>query len=87
MRDITRQIDEHQGAVAAAVQEQTATTTEMSRTLAVAAEGSRAIAETVADVAGAAGRTTDAAEHTAQAASSVTEVGDRLRAQVLAFEH
>ncbi len=85
MGQVTTSISEHQGAIAAAVEEQTATTAELARTLAQAAEGTSSIAATIADVARSTSDTTTAAGRTEQAADDVSQVGDSLHTQLTRF--
>ncbi|GAB7193246.1 hypothetical protein NUM3379_39550 [Kineococcus sp. NUM-3379] len=82
---VIAQIDGYQATIAAAVEEQTATTSEMSRNVSEAADGARRIAVTVAAVArtGEAGQA-DLAQVTG-AAEALTATAARLREAVGAF--
>lgn len=87
MHAITSQISDHSTTIAAAVEEQTATTTEMNRNLTQTANGSRNIAVGIAAVATAAAATTDGAAHTAQAASDVQHASSELHDALNAFSY
>ena len=81
------EINDHQGAIAAAVEEQTATTAEMQRNVADAAAASTRIAGTITDVADAA-RTTEAEASASQAAiSTVATMARELRETIGRFQH
>ena len=87
MHAITSQISDHSTTIAAAVEEQTATTAEMNRNLTQTADGSRNIAEAIAAVATAAATTTNGAAHTARAASDVQHVSSELDDALSAFSY
>lgn len=82
---IIGQINDFQTTIASAVEEQTATTNEMSRNVAQAAGGSGQIASTIAGMAGAAQETTTGAAHTAQAAEQLSTMADELKQAVSQF--
>ncbi|WP_432523904.1 methyl-accepting chemotaxis protein [Kineococcus sp. SYSU DK006] len=78
-------IDQHQSTIAAAVEEQTATTAEMARNVAAAAAGSEEIAGTVATVAGASESSRHHVDQVAQAVQQLTATVGDLRASVDSF--
>ncbi|MCU7724965.1 methyl-accepting chemotaxis protein [Actinoplanes sp. KI2] len=85
--DVINEINDHQGAIATAVEEQTATTAEMQRNVAEAAASSTRIAGTITDVADAA-RTTEAETSASQAAiSTVATMARELRETIGRFQH
>jgi methyl-accepting chemotaxis protein len=85
--DVINEINDHQGAIATAVEEQTATTAEMQRNVAEAAAASTRIAGTITDVADAA-RTTEAETSASQAAiSTVATMARELRETIGRFQH
>ncbi|WP_189113491.1 methyl-accepting chemotaxis protein [Pilimelia terevasa] len=73
--------------IAAAVEQQTATTGEMSRTVSQAAGSSAAVAGTVAGLAEDAASTADAARSTLEAADELTQLANELTAVVGSFRH
>jgi methyl-accepting chemotaxis protein len=79
---IIKQINEIQGTIASAVEEQTATTNEISRNITEAAKGSAEIAQNVTSVAQAAGMTTEAAAGTKNAATNLAQLAEELRSVV-----
>nr|WP_255480483.1 methyl-accepting chemotaxis protein [Quadrisphaera sp. RL12-1S] len=81
---ITR-IDALQGTIAAAVEEQAATTAEMVRTVSAVARGSEQIARTVSDVAATAQDTTRTAADTEAVTSEVAAVAESLERAVATF--
>ena len=85
MHGVTTQIGDHSATIAAAVEQQTATTAEMTRSLSSAAQGSRAIADTVAGVARAAASATADAARTGSAAEAVSRVSRTLDEQLSTF--
>ena len=87
MHAITGRISDHSTTIAAAVEQQTASTAEMNRSLAEAAEGAREIARSVTAVAAAAVRTTAGAADTAQAATDVSRVSSELKQALLPFTY
>ena len=78
-------INDYQGTIAAAVEEQTATTNEMSRNVAEAAHGAGQIAENMTSVAEAARTATEAAGASQSAAEDLAGVSGQLRALVSGF--
>ncbi|MFN7967493.1 MAG: methyl-accepting chemotaxis protein [Acidobacteriota bacterium] len=82
---IIDQISEFHTTIATAVEEQTATTNEMSRSVAEGARGSSEIAQNIASVAEAARSTTDGAARSRAAASSLAAMGGELQALVSRF--
>ncbi|GGK89663.1 hypothetical protein Ppa06_55330 [Planomonospora parontospora subsp. parontospora] len=83
--EITGRINDHQAAIAAAVEEQTATTGEMNRNVADAATFSNEIAANIAGVAEAAAVTTEGVEQSRQAAAELAEMSTSLRELVNRF--
>ncbi len=82
---IIARINDTQGTIAAAVDEQTATTNEMGRSAHEAARGSSHIATSVATMSEAAKSTTSAAAATSTAADQLTERADQLQVLVSRF--
>lgn len=83
---IIGQINDFQTTIASAVEEQTATTNEMSRNVAEAANGSGEIAATIASMAGDAQETTAGANHTANAANDLSAMANQLKQVVQQFQ-
>ena len=83
--DIIAEINDHQNTIAAAVEEQTATTTEMSRNVSEASAGSGEIAANISGVAEAAESTTRAVNQTLSAVSELSSMAAALRADVSVF--
>jgi methyl-accepting chemotaxis protein len=81
------QINNTQTAIAAAVEEQTATTNEMSRNVGEVAGGSHQISANVAEVAEAAAETTNAAGNTASAADDLARVAAELQRSLAMFRY
>jgi methyl-accepting chemotaxis protein len=77
--EVINEINDHQGAIAAAVEQQTATTGEMQRNVADAADASTRIASTITDVADAARATQAEAQESQEAISTVTTMARELR--------
>jgi len=75
---IIRQINEIQGTIASAVEEQTATTNEIARNIAEAAKGSNEIARNVTSVAQAAVSTTEGVANTRSVAESLAHLAAEL---------
>jgi len=75
-----------QTSIASAVEEQTATTAEMSRSVAAAALGVRGIASSLGGVADSAGRTRSGVVQAEQAAQELVRVADDLRSRVGQFQ-
>jgi methyl-accepting chemotaxis protein len=82
---IIEQINDTQSTIASAVEEQTATTNEMSRSVTEAATGSTDIASTIMGVARTASETTAAAGSTAQAADELARMAAELQQLVGQF--
>jgi len=76
---IINQINDLQNAIASAVEEQTATTNEISRNVAEAARGSADIAQTIAGVAQAASTTQAGAADTSSAATEMSQLATELK--------
>jgi methyl-accepting chemotaxis protein len=88
--DITQvieQINSTQTAIAAAVEEQTATTAEMSRNVNEVSVGSSQISESVSAVAAAAEETTGAAANTAQTSEDLARVASALQSNLARFTY
>jgi len=85
IREIITRISDAQGAIAAAVEQQTATTDEITRRAAEAAEGSHDIARTASSVAAAATSTSAGAARTQGAAAELARLATDLRSQVARF--
>jgi methyl-accepting chemotaxis protein len=83
---IISQINDIQSTIASAVEEQTATTTEISRNVGEAALGSREIAQNVMGVAQAARSTTEGAANTKAAADELSRLAVELQRLVTKFE-
>jgi methyl-accepting chemotaxis protein len=84
---IIDQINDTQTTIASAVEEQTATTNEMSRNVAEAALGSQDIAANISGVARAASETTSGATNTAQAADELARMAGELQRLVTGFRY
>ena len=80
------EVNSFQTTIAAAVEEQTATTGEMARSVSGVAEGSREIAENIDGVASAARQSTQGVREAEQATQELAELSGRLRELVSAFE-
>lgn len=87
MHAIISRISDHSTTIAAAVEEQTATTAEMNRNLTQTANSSKNIAGGIAAVATAAATTTEGAVDTARAASDVQHVSSELDEALSAFSY
>jgi methyl-accepting chemotaxis protein len=81
------QINATQTAIAAAVEQQTATTNEMGRNVGEVATGSYEISSNVAEVAEAAAATTSAAENTAAAADELARIAHDLQNNLSMFRY
>jgi methyl-accepting chemotaxis protein len=81
------QINATQTAIAAAVEEQTATTNEMGRYVGEVSTGSRQISANVAEVADAAAETTTAAANTAAAADELARIANELKQGLAMFRY
>jgi len=84
--DVINRINEFQGTIASAVEEQTATTGEIGRNITDAAHGSSEIAKNLEGVAEAAQSTTEGANNTSQAAGDLSEMATQLQALVNKFK-
>lgn len=83
---IITQVDEISGTIATAVEEQSATTNEMTRNVADAAKGSAEITQNIAGVAEAAHGTSSSAQESQEAANDLAEMATRLRQLVEQFK-
>jgi methyl-accepting chemotaxis protein len=83
--EVIGQINDFQLTIASAVEEQTATTTEMSRSVAEAAGGSGEIAANITSVSAAADSTTEALGQTRSAVDELSRMAADLRSGVAAF--
>jgi len=83
---IINQINDISGTIATAVEEQSATTNEMSRNVQEAAKGSGEISQNIQGVATAAESTTRGAQDTLKAAQQLTEMATQLRTLVDQFK-
>jgi methyl-accepting chemotaxis protein len=83
--EVVRQINDIQLVISAAVEEQTATTSEMVRNVNEVSTGSNEIASNVTGIATAAGETTSSAAQTAQAAEELARIAADLNAAVAVF--
>lgn len=83
--DVIAEINESQHAIAAAVEEQSATTGEIARTVAEASIGTSSIAENVAGVAEAARSNTESAVESNRASQELQQLADSLKAAVAEF--
>jgi methyl-accepting chemotaxis protein len=84
---IVAQISDRQTTIASAVEEQTATTSEMSRSVQEAAGGTGQIAENIVGVSGAAEATTQALAQTRTAVDELSRMAAGLRATVSRFSY
>ena len=82
---VISQINDIQNTIASAVEEQSATTTEISRSLAEAAKGAVEITQNVTGVAGAARTTTEGASRTERAAQKLQKMAVDLDAMISRF--
>lgn len=83
--DCVSRICEFQNTIASAVEEQTATTNEMTRSIAEAATGSGEIARNVSALAGSVQGVYEASKALREAVASVNDSAERLRAKVATF--
>ncbi len=83
---IIEQINDTQSTIASAVEEQTATTNEMSRSVTEAATASTGIAQTITDVARTASETPESASDTAEAADDLARMAADLQELVGQFQ-
>jgi methyl-accepting chemotaxis protein len=84
---IVAQISDRQTTIASAVEEQTATTNEMSRSVQEAAQGSGQIADNITGVSSAADSTTQALTQTRVAVDELSRMAADLRAGVARFTY
>jgi len=82
---VIARINDYQTTIASAVEEQTATTNEMSRSVADAASGSSQIAANIGSVAEVARATTDSVTESRRAAAELHEVSENLQTLVAGF--
>ena len=85
IRDVILAINDHQMTIAAAVEEQTATTNEINRIIASASTGASEIAHNVSGVATATGMTTQAVAQNLGAVEELARMAEKLRAEVQHF--
>lgn len=85
--EIVHRISDIQSTIAAAVEEQTATTKEIARTLAETAQGSSCIVSTIARVTQCASETASGAQQSLQSAKSLSKMADVLSGLVGAFRY
>ncbi|SNY05203.1 methyl-accepting chemotaxis protein [Paractinoplanes atraurantiacus] len=83
--EVIAQINDFQTTIASAVEEQTATTGEMSRNIAEVANGSARIANNISDVSAASAESVRGVEQTRQASGDVSRTADELRDLVGTF--
>jgi len=84
---IINQINDIQNTIASAVEEQTATTGEISRNVAEAAQGSSEIAQNITGVAQAARSTTEGASNTKSSADEMSKIARNLQKLVSQFKY
>jgi methyl-accepting chemotaxis protein len=84
---IINQINDIQNTIASAVEEQTATTGEISRNVAEAARGSNEIAQNITGVAQAARSTTEGASNTRSSADDLSKIAEDLQQLVSQFKY
>jgi methyl-accepting chemotaxis protein len=82
---VMHQVHDYQSSIASAVEQQAATTTEMTRSVTEAATGSDAIARTITGVAGAARDTSAGVQQALSAAAELARMGEELRGAVGRF--
>ena len=87
IQQVIARIGDFTATIASAVEEQTATTLEMSRTVTETARGSEEVGRTVSAVAAVAAQTADAAGTTRTAADGLTALAEELRGLVGQFRH
>jgi methyl-accepting chemotaxis protein len=83
--EVISRVDEFQATIAAAVEQQSATTAEMTFGISQVATGAARIATDIASVTEEARRTTEAADTTAQSAQQLAQAANRLREAVETF--
>jgi methyl-accepting chemotaxis protein len=84
--EVIAQINDFQTTIASAVEEQTATTGEMSRSIAEVAAGSQRIATNISDVSSASAATVGGVNQTREASTEVSRTAEELRSLVTAFK-
>jgi methyl-accepting chemotaxis protein len=84
---IINKINDYQYTIANAVEEQTATTSQMTQSISEAARGSSEIAATISGAAAAAKSTTSGAADTQSAASELSRMASELKSVVVAYQH
>ncbi|GAA2595143.1 hypothetical protein GCM10010435_87710 [Winogradskya consettensis] len=84
--EVIAKINDFQTTIASAVEEQTATTGEMSRSITEVASGSSRIATNIADVSAATGQASSGVQQTRDASAEVARTADELRTLVQAFK-
>jgi methyl-accepting chemotaxis protein len=84
---IIGQINDYQVTIASAVEEQNATTNEMSRNVSEAASGSGEIAANITGVASAAQLTAEGVDETQQAVSHLAQISSELQSLVSNFQY
>ena len=84
--EVIKQVNDISNTIAAAVEEQNATTNEMARNMGEAVQSSSEIAKNITGVAGAAQNTAQGANDSAQAAHSLAEMSTKLNEMVLQFK-
>ncbi|MEV0895274.1 methyl-accepting chemotaxis protein [Actinoplanes sp. NPDC049802] len=82
---VIEQINSFQATIAAAVEEQTATTAEMNRAITAVADGAQTIAGGVAGLASASERTTEGAAQSRQAITEISSMANELQTLVARF--
>ena len=85
--EVISQIGDYTTTIASAVEEQTATTAEMSRSVSDAASNSSDVANTISGVAATVTATADGAQATRQAATDLTRLANELTTLVNGFRH
>jgi methyl-accepting chemotaxis protein len=83
--EVIGRINDYQTTIASAVEEQTATTAEMSRSIAEVASGAERIAGSIAEVAQASSASVEGVNQTNRASSDVARTAEELRGLVAAF--
>ncbi|MDQ1295043.1 MAG: methyl-accepting chemotaxis protein [Actinomycetota bacterium] len=81
------QINEFQAGIAGAVEQQTATTTQMNRSVAEAAQGAQSIASTISGVATASQTTTDGVDQSRQAVGELSQMAHQLHDMIARFRY
>jgi methyl-accepting chemotaxis protein len=84
--EVIATINDYTTTIAAAVEEQTATTAEISRSVGLAADGSASIADTIGGVADAARQVTEGATETQQTAAELAGTAAELQATVAVYQ-